>query len=227
MSSNIDIDIGSLIDLSHRLNSNALVYPGDPVFTCRPFASIETDGYSVQAISMGSHTGTHVDAPSHFFTEGKTIDQIPLSTFVGNGLVIDLASKGPRQKIVWDDLAAYAGQMKEGVILLLYTGWSKHWCTPKYYEHPFLDRDAAERIVVRGIRVLGVDTLNPDETCLDGTVGEGFGVHEVILGAGGVIAENLTNLNGLIGRDVMVSLIPLNLDGSDGSPIRAFAWRAR
>ena len=220
MTSNIDIDIGSLIDLSHRLNSNA----GDPVFTCRPFASIETDGYSVQAISMGSHTGTHVDAPSHFLTEGKTIDQISLSTFVGNGLVIDLPSKGPRQKIVWDDLAAYAGQMKERV--MLYTGWFKHWCT--YYEHPFLDRDAAERIIAHGIRVLGVDTLNPDETCLDGTMGDGgFGVHEVILGAEGIVAENLTNLNALIGQDVMVSLIPLNLDGSDGSPIRAFAWRAR
>jgi len=99
MTSNIDIDIGSLIDLSHRLNSNALVYPGDPVFTCRPFASIETDGYSVQAISMGSHTGTHVDAPSHFLTEGKTIDQIPLSTLSAIALLLISPVKAHGKKL--------------------------------------------------------------------------------------------------------------------------------
>lgn len=164
--------------------------------------------------------GTHVDAPYHFFADGKKIHEIPLSTFIGNVLVIDLTSKGAREVITWEDLAPYASKMHEGIIVLLYTNWSAHWKTPKYYDHPFL----AQGILASGVRVLGVDMLSPDETRTDGSMGElGFATHEVILGAGGVIAENLTNLSAILGKDAVVSLIPLNIRGCDGSPIRAYA----
>ena len=176
-------------------------------------------------ISLSTHTGTHVDAPSHFFPDGKTIDQIPFPTFIKPALVVDVTQKKPREKILWDDLAPYERQMKDNVILLLHTGWSDYWCTPKYYEHPFLDPAAAGKIMEKGIRVIGVDAMSVDETCTDGSVGkDGFGVHQVVLGSDGIIAENLTNLKALEGGVFMVSLIPLNLDGMDGSPVRAFAW---
>lgn len=226
--------MSTLIDLSHILNSTTQVYPGDPVFTSVQVAQVSKDGYSVHAISMGSHTGTHVDAPSHFFADGKTIDQLPLSLFTGPVLVINLTHKKPREAITWiDDLARYETQMHgESVVLLLYTGWSERWCTPEYHDHPYLEREAAERIIATGIRTVGFDTLNPDETPRpDGsTVGDGgFGVHEVILGAGGVICENLTNLHAIYedGGEFVVSLVPLNLEGSDGSPVRAFARKVR
>jgi len=196
-------------------------YPGDTVFSYSCSATVEKDGYAVRSLSMSSHAGTHVDAPSHFFAEGKSIEQIPLDTFIGRALLIDLTHKLPREAITWADLAPYAPQMAAGVIVLLHTGWSQFWCTDKYLEHPFLDRAAAEQIIATGVQVVGVDTLNPDETCLDET--GSFGAHEVILGAGGVIAENLTNLHALDGPDYVVHLIPLKIDGSDGSPVRAFA----
>lgn len=221
----------SLLDLSHKLHSNVQIYPGDPVFSCHPIATVSTDGYSVHALSLGTHTGTHIDAPSHFFADGKTIDQIPLSSLMGPLVKIDLTQAGltDRQIITWEDHispAPAAAEMRVGAILLIQTGWSAHWGTPKYFHHPFLSRDAARRILDKGIRVVGFDTLNPDETPLEGVGGEqGFGTHEVVLGAGGVIAENLTNLEE-IGDQNMIAFIPLNLEKCDGSPVRAFAWKA-
>ncbi|KAF9463586.1 putative cyclase [Collybia nuda] len=220
----------SLLDLSHKLDSNVQIYPGDPAFSCSPFATVSKDGYSVHAVSLGTHTGTHIDAPSHFFADGKTIDQIPLSSLMGPLVKIDLTKSGleERQVITWEDhiaLTPAAAEIRVGVILLIQTGWAAYWGTPKYFHHPFLSRDAAQRILDKGVKVVGFDTLNPDETPFEGVGGEqGFGTHEVILGAGGVIAENLTGLE-RIGDQNMIALIPLNLEGCDGSPIRAFAWK--
>lgn len=211
-----------VIDLSHSLENSMQIYPGDPTFTCKPQLSLDKDGCNVQGISLGSHTGTHVDAPYHFFADGMKIDEIPLTSFIGQGLIVNLTTKKAREAIVWDDLSPYSSQMREGVILLIYTGWSTYWNTPKYYDHPFLSLDAAQRIMATGLRVVAVDALSPDETHVDGSEGK-YDAHNVVLGAGGLIAENLTNLEVLIGKDVIISLVPLKIKGSDGSPIRAFA----
>ena len=223
-------DAGAFIDLTHPLADSAVqLYPGDPPYTCRPRATVVRDGYSIHDITLSSHTGTHIDAPSHFIADGKTIDQISLSTLTGPAVVIDLRHKQltERQIIEWGDIQEYAPQMRAGVILLLYTGWSQYWGTPKYYDHPYLSREAATRILESGVRVLGVDMLNPDETPYNGVDNtHGFGVHQEILGAGGVIAENLTNLQALGEGPNMIAFVPLNLVGSDGSPIRALAWNA-
>ncbi|KAJ7725075.1 putative cyclase [Mycena metata] len=205
------------------LNSTSAMQIVDLSHNCSSATSVEKDGYSVRSLSMGSHTGTHVDAPSHFFAQGKSIEQIPLETFIGPILLVDVTNKSPREAITWDDLTPYAPQMAAGIVLLLHTGWSRYWCTDKYLDHPFLERKAAEHIIASGVKVVGVDTLSPDETRLDGS--GSFGAHEVILGAGGVIAENLTNLHALDGSDYIVHLVPLNIDGSDGSPVRAFAMK--
>jgi kynurenine formamidase len=221
---------GAFIDLTHPLaDSSVQPYPGDPVYICHPHATVPKDGYSVHHLSLCSHTGTHIDAPSHFVADGKTIDQIPLSTLTGPAVVVDLTRKQlrDRQVIEWDDIQEYAPQMREGVILLLYTGWSQYWGTQKYYEHPYLSRDAAKRVLESGVKVLGLDMLNPDETPYNGAESiHGFGVHQEILGAGCVIAENLTNLQAICDGPYVIALIPLNLVGSDGSPVRALAWKA-
>ncbi|KDQ56415.1 hypothetical protein JAAARDRAFT_311508 [Jaapia argillacea MUCL 33604] len=229
----------TFIDLSHELrNDRVQIYPGDPPFTSVPFATIPIHGFNVHAISMGSHTGTHADSPFHWFEGGRTIEQMPLDMFIGRCLVVDLAKKGERderERIHWEEVEEYGDQMGEGVIVLLYTGWSKHWGSPKYYDHPYFDRRVAEEIIARGVKVIGVDTLSPDETRLsDSTGGEGghvddFGIHEVVLGADGVIVENLTNIGEILvsgweSRKLMVSMVPLKLGGSDGSPVRAYAW---
>lgn len=231
MDGNYSSNAPQVLDLTHKLNSKAPIYPGDPSFSCTPVTTVSKDGYSVHALSLGSHTGTHIDAPSHFFSDGKTIDQIALSSLTGPLVKLDLTRYGlqDRQPITWDDHISPAVKdllLSEGDILIIQTGWSAYWGSEKYFHHPFLSRDAAQRILDTGVRVVGVDMLSPDETPFEGVGGgQGFGAHEVILGAGGIIAENLTNLED-IGDEDRVALIPLNLEGSDGSPVRAFAWKA-
>lgn len=219
----------NLVDLSHTLDDNITVYPGDPQYSCCPALIVQKDGWNVQSISIGSHSGTHIDAPYHILENGQTIDQVPLSRFIGPCIVVDVTGKRPRERIRWDDLRPYETKIREGsrngAILLLRTDWSKEWGSPKYYDHPFLDSEAARRIIETGIRVIGIDTLSPDETHLDNAVDGDVGVHQAILGADGLIAENLTNLAAIQDGDWSVNLVPLKLGHCDGSPIRAFASR--
>lgn len=232
------------IDLSHSLSPETQIYPSDPEFTITPHAIHGKDGYCVHKLSLGTHTGTHIDAPYHFFAEGKTIDQIPLSQFVGEAVVIDLSPGLPsqtlttglqeRDRVTWKDLEHHAEFMKPGSIVLINTGWSKaHYRTPKYIDHPYLASEVADELLSRGVRVVGVDTLNPDETPPSPEVEcpGGFKFHEQFLGGGGLITENVTNLEELIeaqrstpSQKWIVNLMPLNLAGADGSPVRAFAY---
>ncbi|CCM02961.1 uncharacterized protein FIBRA_05076 [Fibroporia radiculosa] len=186
---------------------------------------------NVQSLSLGSHTGTHIDAPSHFVASGKCVDEVPLRQFIGPALVIDVSGKANREKITWADLAPFEEEMRhraaqdDGLILLLYTGWAKHWGTATYFDHPFIVHDAAVKMVEAGIRTIGVDTLSPDETFLDPEMHSSFDAHHVLLGAGCVIAENLTSVERLLGGEWVVNLVPLKIGGCDGSPVRAFAYR--
>lgn len=224
------MDTATLIDLSYPLiDSQVQVYPDDPSFAITPFICIPQDGCSVHRLSLGSHTGTHIDAPSHFVQHGNTVGQIPLASLFGSFVLIDLTHLDlkDRQSISWDDIASSDGAslISDGVILLIRTGWSKHWCTEKYYEHPFLTQEVAVKILEKGVRVLAVDTLNPDETPYQGRGGTGgFSVHKTMLGAGAVIAENLTNLEALTDQNTM-AIVPLNLKDCDGAPTRIVAWK--
>jgi kynurenine formamidase len=284
-----------IIDLSQPLDVHVPIYPGDPKFTCTPVAILEDDGCAVSALHLGSHTATHLDAPSHFIHDGKTVDELDLSILVGPAIVVNVSYKQAREAINVSDLAgalaslnnlnagpesASISELSTPRILLIYTGWSKHWLDyDTYSTHPHLTPSAAEAIVRAGIRVVGVDTFSPDSidpmppfspsssslpsftsiTPISNPTSEPtfnpqpipdahpYPVHRILLGAGCMIAENLTNLNQLLpntngsepqtqtqaqtqtastsSSTWMVSLAPLKIAGCDGAPIRAFAWR--
>ena len=253
----------TLIDLTQPLDPKLPVYPGDPPFSCSQSHTVSRDGYSVHALSYSSHVGTHVDAPSHFFADGATIDQLPLSTFILPGLVLDVSHKKARECIGWETVEPMADRIRPGIAVLFRTGWSRYWdhttttpantppngneSTHNYFDHPWLAKDVAERLLALGVRVVGTDTMSPDQSPLlpissstvDGgeTVTEGeepisdYGFHLSFLGAGGLIVENLTNLDALVAKqnaaepdtEVIVSLLPLKIAGCDGAPVRAVA----
>jgi kynurenine formamidase len=211
-----------IIDLTHPLDATVQTFPGDPDFAVEPAATIERDGYNVLHVRMGSQTGTHVDAPYHFLTGGARIDEMDLALFYGPAVVADVRGLPPRARITWAHLQPVADRLGAGTVLLLHTGWSRYFRTPRYYDHPVLDADAAERIVAAGVRTLGVDMLNPDPTVLAGEH-PGYPVHETVLGADGAIAENLTGLDRIRSATPTVSLLPLKFAGADGAPVRAVA----
>ncbi len=213
-----------IVDLSIPLVPDMQIYPGDPAPAFRSAFRIETDDVNVLAMELGSHTGTHVDAPYHFVADGDRLEDIDLGLFSGPAVIADVTGHGDREPIGWDALAPYAERLGPGTILALRTGWSeRHYGAARYFDHPFLSADACERIVEAGVRTLAVDTLNPDETILDDRE-QRWEVHRQFLGAGGVIAENLTNLGAVDFDDPQLCLFPLRLGAdADGAPCRAVA----
>jgi kynurenine formamidase len=195
------------VDLSVPVGAGTVVYPGDPEPALTVHSTIEDDGFNLLAVEMGSQTGTHVDAPFHFDAATPRIDGLP-----------------PRGRITWaEHVAPVASRLAPGTILLLRTDWSTHYGTPTYFENPFLDADAARRVLELGVRTFCIDAINIDETPDDDHPGEGFPVHHLIAEAGGVIGENFRNVAAITWPDPVVSCFPIALEAADGAPVRAVA----
>jgi kynurenine formamidase len=214
-----------VIDLSHSLAPTGLSYcAGHPTFTSEQVLTLARDGSNVTRLTIGSHTGTHLDAPNHFIEGAAPISAVDISSLIGPAVVIDVRGKEPYSTITWDDIAPQAEVLSPRVALLLCTGWSQHWGKEEYMKCPHLSEEAAQKIVEHGVRVVGIDVFSIDGDESQETR-EPNAVHRLLLGNGVLIVENLANVEALLdGGAYSVSLLPLNLEGCDGSPIRAVAW---
>ncbi|GAB7387733.1 cyclase family protein [Bacillaceae bacterium] len=212
------VRIGKIVDLSMLLTEATPVYPGDPVPSIRPAATFAKEGYHVEHLQFGSHFGTHVDAPFHFFPEGRRIDELDLSLFIGTGVLIDVTGKTEREGIGLPDVEPYLERLGPGKIALIHTGWSKYAGEEKYFRHPYVKEEAVDEMLRRGVRTFFIDALN-----IDATGGSAYPAHEKILGANGVIGENFVNFEQIDFPDPLIVAFPLKIAGSDGSPVRALA----
>ncbi|MFC5338961.1 cyclase family protein [Leucobacter denitrificans] len=203
------------VDLSHPIATGMPVYPGDPEVAIEHALTIDTDGVAVDQLSLGSHSGTHLDAPSHSIVGGRTVDELSLEQLWGRARVLR-ASVDPGSEIGVADLEI--PDRLPGIVVVS-TGWDAYFGTSAAIEHPNISLDLAKLLWSRGARVLGVDTLSPDAT---GSEVLDMPVHEFWLGNDGVIVENLRGL-GAIPDEVEVSMLPLRLAGVDGSPVRVVA----
>jgi len=217
--------INKVVDLSLVINAATQVYPGDPVPRFVPHSTVERDGFNLLSVSMGSQTGTHVDAPFHFDSAAPRLDALPLDRFIGTGVIVDARAAGARGRISWDYFVGLEHRLVAGTIVLLHTGWSAHYGTDEYFENPFLDADACARLIALGVRTFGIDAINIDETPDADHPGEGFPVHHLIANVAGVISENLTNLESIDFDDPIISLLPIAFEAADGAPVRAVALR--
>ncbi|TDP89692.1 kynurenine formamidase [Leucobacter luti] len=209
-----------IIDLSQPISDGMAVYPGDPRASIRPALSVEQDGVAVARLDFGSHTGTHLDAPSHVIVGGRTVDQIPLEWLIGPAAILRVSDAVAAQRI---DAAALDDALPETLprIVCVQTGWDRHFGSAEMLRHPYLALELAEQLWARGARVLGVDALSPDPTA-DLSEHSELPVHEFWLGGSGVVVENLRGLSQIAGP-AELSLLPLALHGGDGAPIRAVA----
>lgn len=216
----------ALYDLSHPVRSGMPVYPGDPEVAIDPALTVAAEGVNVLGMHLGSQSGTHVDAPFHVDDALPDLDALPLERFVGPAVLLDLRGTAPRHELPASALDPVADRLGPGTVLLFVTGWSRHWGSPAYLEHPWLSPDLARRIVDLGVRTVGIDALSVDVTPADEATG--LPSHQVLCGAHAVIAENLTALEPLLqaqveGRSIEVSLLPLRIEHGDGAPVRAVA----
>ena len=219
------MEIVRVVDLSRTIDENTVAYPGDPVPHLTQHATIAADGFNLMSVNMGSQSGTHVDAPYHFDDETLRIDQIPLERFVGRGVIIDCTSVGAREPITLETVGSAIDDVRAGDIVLFHTGWARHYQTPAYFDNPYLDAHLVERLLERGVLTFGLDALNIDETPTAEHPGEGFPVHHLIAKAGGVICENLCNLESVTFASPLISILPIKFTGIDGAPVRAVAMQ--
>ena len=221
------MEIVRVVDLSREIDGNTVVYPGDPVPHLEQHSTVADDGFNLMSVQMGSQSGTHVDAPYHFDDNTLRIDEIPLNRFVGRGVVVDCTSVGARERITIESVREQLDGVRSGDIVLFHTGWARHYQSPQYFDNPFLDSELVRSLLSRGVLTFGLDALNIDETPTDEKPGEGFPAHHLIAEAGGVICENLCNLENITFADPFISILPLKFIGIDGAPVRAVAMEMR
>ncbi|ASJ17245.1 cyclase [Thermococcus chitonophagus] len=184
-----------IVDLTMWLGKDTPTFPGDPEVEVTPWAKIGDNGFYMNMIKMGEHSGTHVDAPAHFIEGGETIDRVALEKFIGIGIAIDVrdgdGNIGPHE--IPSDI--------ENKVVLLLTGGRE------------LSREAAEKLVKSNIKAVGTDNAS---------IGS-HEVHKILLSAGIPIYENLVNLEKLIGKEFLFIGLPLKIKDGSGSPVRAIA----
>src|SRR5437868_9282712 len=212
-----------LIDVSHVVESGMVTYKGLPAPLVCDFLSREASRtiyapsteFHIGRIDMVANTGTYLDAPFHRFADGIDVSELPLSR-VANlpGLVVrfDRAAGRAITREFFEKLDV------RGKAVLVHTGWDAHWRTDQYFEgHPFLTADAAEYLLGVGVALVGIDSLN-----IDDTADLSRPVHSLLLAAEVPIVEHLRGLAGLPGRDFRFFAVPVKVKNMGTFPVRAF-----
>jgi arylformamidase len=214
-----------IIDLSLLIEEGMMTFPTSwhPVVEITILGRHGIEGRETRKLVLGTHVGTHADAPRHFIPNGATIDQVPLDVLIGPATVADFQNCGPLHEIGIADLKQRLGD-KKPVRLILRTGWSEYFGNMKFYnEYPFLSEDAAHWLVEKGVRLIAMDTPSPDNPAHSRGTPRDSPNHKVLLGAGVVLVEYLTNLKSVTAQEVDLIVMPLRLKGCDGSPARCVA----
>lgn len=207
-----------LIDLSHTISEATPVYPGTEAPIVSTPCTIEHHGFTEKRLNLFSHTGTHMDAPSHILQNGKSLDCFSLDRFTGGAVVADLTGIAAPE-ITVQDLSAYETQLSRIEFLLLHTGWYRKWGYESYFGgFPVLTRDAARWLAGFPLRGIGMDMISIDRT--DTTT---YPIHRIFLEKEILIIENLTNLAELPDAIFSFYCFPLKIQDADGSPVRACA----
>lgn len=216
--------MNEIVDLTHMINEDMITYPSPwhPKVSVQRLGKIEEVGRNTRKIVLGTHTGTHIDAPLHFIKDGNSIEKIPLQKIVGDVTIVDFSNLKENTAIEKEMLM----ELKITKRMIFHFGWQKFWNTEKFYKnYPFFTADAANYLISKGIELVGYDTPSPDDSNMD--VDEvDSPIHKIFLGNGVVLLEylaNLDKLNDLENWNLVVA--PMKIEGSDGSPSRVFVFR--
>lgn len=217
----LTIDLGTLVDLTCPVSSGMPVSSRErPVVIERRMTHRE-HGVCASSIEMGSHTGTHIDAPFHFHEDGVTVERLPLRSLLLTGCVLDLrAGPMPIDSLRLQKAALPQGGLLPGTAVMLWTGWDRFFGQPQMHDHPYLTEDGAQALVDSGVAVVGIDAIGVDDS-----LGSRFPAHQLLLGHGIPIVENLCGLDNLGAGPCGLGFVPMLLEGADAAPVRAFGWR--
>jgi kynurenine formamidase len=210
------------VDLSHVIEDGMTTYPGIPAPHVCDFLSREASRsryaagttFQIGRIELVANTGTYLDSPFHRYQDGRDISQLTLAELADLPAIV-LHVEGTRSI----DVPTLVELKVRGRALLVHTGWAQHWRTERYgVGHPFLTAAAAAWLKDEGVRLVGIDSLNIDDT----TSGE-RPVHTTLLGAGIPIVEHLRGLEQLPEAGFTFSAVPPAVRGMGSFPVRAYA----
>lgn len=214
--------IKKIIDLSQPVFHNCPGWPTYGMASVSYEAIYPKDGYTAERITLNAHTGTHIDAPFHFFPDGKTIDEFPVETFQGEAVAVNLFGIAAETAIGVDHLNKYEDKIKPGDIVLLCTGWGmkRGYSREYYFEYPYLSRQGAEWLLDKKVKAVGIDAMS-----VGGCRAEsGVPPHEVLLGNDIWLLEELYITEELFESERWyLCAYPIKLRGFSGAPVRAVA----
>jgi len=231
------ISYTKIVDLTHTIHPNIPIWPNDPPVQFETVSQIEKDGYYLRNFSMGEHSGTHINAPNSFYSEGASIDSYPPQSLVAPAIVIDIREQSlanPDYTLTSDDILTWERQHKliePGNLVLLYTGWQEKWDN----EEAFFNRDdrgichfpgfskEATQFLLQERSVAGVGT---DTHGADPGQDESFAANKLILEKQRIVLENLANLDFLPAADITLVIGILRILGGSGSPVSVLAFVA-
>lgn len=213
-----------IIDLSHTIENGLITYKGLPAPVICDYLSREQSRqvydegteFQIGKIEMVANTGTYIDCPFHRYEHGKDFAALPAHLFTDiEGVKISIPYH--QQKTID---ATYFGNMNlKGKAVLVHTGWSEHWRTDAYFEnHPYLTEDAAIVLREQGVRLVGIDSHN-----IDNTAKKSRPVHSILLAQEIFIVEHLCNLDQLPSNGFRFTALPPKLKGMGTFPVRAIA----
>lgn len=230
---------GLWIDLTHSFDKNTIYWPTEGGFELKSEFKGKTKGgywYESNSFCAHEHGGTHIDAPVHFAKGKWTVDQIPLSSLIGEAVVIDLSKSvgenadhliSKKDILDWENKN---GVLSEKLIVLFRTGWERFWGNKKEYmgtdkpgdveglHFPGISPEAAQLLVQRKIKAVGLDTAS-----LDYGQSKTFRTHQIFLGANILGFENLANLKKLPVKGAYIVALPMKIKGGSGGPLRIVA----
>ncbi len=212
-----------LIDLSHTVENGMITYRGLPAPIICDYLSREASKshyaegttFHIGKIEMVANTGTYIDSPFHRYAEGKDLSQLALESIADlDGILfqVDAAthSIGPE---------VFQGSDVQGKAVLINTDWSRHWGTDHYFEgHPFLTAQAAQWLKDAGATLVGIDSLNIDDTSTGKRP-----VHSILLGADIPIVEHMCHLEQLSNSNFRFHAVPVKVKQFGTFPVRAYA----
>ncbi len=233
---------GRWVDLTHTLSEDAVFWPTAPEYSHEEAAFGMTEGgyfYSSYNLHLSEHGGTHLDAPIHFAEGRQTADEVPLSSLIGPAAVLDVSQQANADRdylVTVADIEAWEaahGELADGTILLIRTGFDRYWPDRQGYlgtvlrgeegvaglNFPGIAEEAAHFLVeYRDLAAVGIDTAS-----LDNGPSKDFQAHRILLGANVPGFENVANLGELPAIGAMVIALPTKVAGGSGAPLRIVA----
>jgi len=222
--------MNKIIDLTYDLEEGMTSFnaPWHPHFEITQLGRHGFEGRETRKITLGTHTGTHMDAPLHFVKGGKSLEKIPLDKLIGKVTIVDFSYLKEDESVTKEMLSSVNITER----MLFNFGWGKYWGDKKFYSgYPFFTKDAAEYLVSKGVKLVGMDIPSPDDSRID-LSGNVLGsdrdspIHKIFLSNEVILVEYIANLDKVKGNDNWkIIVMPLKIKGADGSPVRVCIYK--